>query len=62
MAGYSGYLLYHTFLGLDSFEYPLSNYGDLAFRIYGSWARHLVNLLQAIALILILGQVTMLVS
>jgi hypothetical protein len=57
MAGYSGYLLWKTFLGLDSHEYPLKNYGDLAFRIYGSAARYFVNVLQALLLLLILGQV-----
>ena len=57
MAGYSGYLLWTTFLGLDSHEYPLKNYGDLAFRIYGPIARHFVNILQALLLLLILGQV-----
>jgi hypothetical protein len=57
MAGYSGYLLWQTFLGLDSHEFPLRNYGDLAFRIYGPIARQFVNVLQALLLLLILGQV-----
>lgn len=57
-AGYSGYLLWHIFLGLDSHQFPIRNYGDLAFRLYGTWARHVVNVLQALALLLILGQVT----
>ena len=26
MAGYSGYLIWHTFLGLDSYEFPCRNY------------------------------------
>ncbi|QIW97218.1 hypothetical protein AMS68_002736 [Peltaster fructicola] len=58
LAGYSGYLLYHCFLGLDSYEFPVKNYGDLAFRLFGTIPRQLVNILQALALILILGQVT----
>lgn len=58
MAGYSGYLLWHTFLGLDSYEFPLKNYGDLAFRVYGTSARYLTNILQVLALLFILGQVT----
>ena len=57
MAGYSGYLLWTAFLGLDSHEFPVRNYGDLAFRIFGSPARHVVNILQALLLLLILGQV-----
>ena len=35
------------------------NYGDLAFRTWGTTARHSVNILQALALLLILGQVTL---
>lgn len=58
MAGYSGYLLWKCYLGLDSHEFPLKNYGDLAFRIYGTTFRHCVNVLQVLALILILGQIT----
>lgn len=58
MAGYSGYLLWRVFLGLDSHQFPLRIYGDLAFRLYGGWARHIINVLQALALLLILGQVT----
>ncbi|KAL1964898.1 hypothetical protein VTN77DRAFT_6251 [Rasamsonia byssochlamydoides] len=60
MAGYSGYLLWQAFLGLDSYEYPLRNYGDLVFRIYGPYARHFVNVLQGLLLLLILGQVIIL--
>lgn len=46
-AGYSGYLLWQQFLGLDSSRYPISGYGDIAYRIYGSWARHVMNVLQS---------------
>ena len=59
-AGYSGYLIWHVFLGVDSYEFPARNYGDLAFRSWGTTARHVVNFLQAIALLLLLGQVTIL--
>ena len=58
MAGYSGYLLWSMFLGLDSLEFPVKNYGDLAFRIYGPIPRQFINILQALLLLLILGQVT----
>ena len=57
-AGYSGYLMWHVFLGVDSYQFPARNYGDLAFRTWGTIARHSVNFLQALALLLILGQVT----
>lgn len=58
MAGYSGYLIWRVFLGTDSYQFPNRNYGDLAFRTWGTPMRHLTNCLQALALLLILGQVT----
>lgn len=57
-AGYSGYLIWHVFLGVDSYEFPARNYGDLAFRTWGTTARYAVNIMQALGLLLILGQVT----
>ncbi|KAI2637461.1 transmembrane amino acid transporter protein-domain-containing protein [Xylaria nigripes] len=57
---YSGYLLWKIFMGVDSHEYPARNYGDLAFRAWGTVARHIVNVLQAIGLLLLLGQTTIL--
>ncbi|PNY24531.1 Uncharacterized protein TCAP_05514 [Tolypocladium capitatum] len=56
MAGYSGYLIWRIFLGIDSYQFPARNYGDLAFRTWGTSLRHLTNSLQALALLLILGQ------
>ncbi|KAI3317795.1 transmembrane amino acid transporter protein-domain-containing protein [Xylariaceae sp. AK1471] len=57
---YSGYLIWKVFMGVDSHEFPARNYGDLAFRAWGTTARHIVNVLQAVALLLLLGQVTIL--
>ncbi|KAK3674924.1 hypothetical protein LTR78_005268 [Recurvomyces mirabilis] len=57
-AGYSGFQLWHAYLGLDSHQFPVKNYGDLAFRLSGSGARYTVNILQALALLLVLGQIT----
>lgn len=57
---YSGYLIWRVFMGVDSHEFPARNYGDLAFRAWGTIARHVVNVLQAIGLLLLLGQVTIL--
>lgn len=34
-------------MGLDSDKYPVKNYGDLAYRIYGNWARYICNVLQS---------------
>lgn len=58
MAGYSGYLLWRVFLGVDSYEFPAKNYGDLGFRTLGRYGRHLTNVSQAISLLLLVGQVT----
>jgi amino acid permease len=59
-AGYSGYLIWRVYMGTDSYEFPVRNFGDLAFRTWGTIARHFVNFFQAIALLLLLGQVTIL--
>ncbi|KAF2105427.1 transmembrane amino acid transporter protein-domain-containing protein [Lophiotrema nucula] len=58
MAGYSGYLIRHVYLGLDSYQFPIRNYGDLGFRTWGTTARYVTNIMQALGLLLILGQVT----
>ena len=50
-----GYLLWKMFLGLDSDRYPLKTYGDIAFRVYGTIARHSINLLQSIQLLFNVG-------
>ncbi|TRX88695.1 hypothetical protein FHL15_010367 [Xylaria flabelliformis] len=55
-----GAVFYLVFMGVDSHEFPARNYGDLAFRAWGTTARHVVNILQAVALLLLLGQVTIL--
>jgi hypothetical protein len=43
------------FCGLDSDLYPLKSYGDVAYRVFGPWARHCVNILQSIQLIFNVG-------
>ncbi|KAJ5812900.1 Amino acid transporter transmembrane [Penicillium robsamsonii] len=47
MACYSGMQLWKIFVGLDSTRFPMRNYGDVAFRVYGNWARIFVNVLQS---------------
>lgn len=47
MACYSGLQLWRIFVGLDSTRFPMRNYGDVAFRVFGNWARILVNILQS---------------
>lgn len=55
MAGYSGYLLWDMFLGLDSYQFPVRTFGDLGYRLCGRWMRYLFNILQGIQLILNVG-------
>ena len=43
------------FLDLDSDRYPMKTYGDFAFRIYGNWARYIVNILQSLQFFLNVG-------
>ncbi|KAF3384749.1 hypothetical protein F1880_002291 [Penicillium rolfsii] len=60
MAGYSGYLIWRVFLGVDSYEYPAKNYGDLGFRTLGRFGRYVTNIWQGISLLLIVGQLVIL--
>ena len=55
MAGYSGYLLWQIFLGLDSYEFPMRNYGDLGLRLFGQPFRYSINILQSIQLLCSVG-------
>jgi hypothetical protein len=55
LAGYSGYLLWELFMGLDSYEFPIRSFGDLGYRLYGPWMRYLFNFLQGIQLLLNVG-------
>lgn len=47
----SGFQLYKVFLALDSDRYPMNNYADAFYRVFGRYARHFINVLQAIQLL-----------
>jgi Transmembrane amino acid transporter protein len=47
------------FMNLDSDRYPLKTYGDVAYRVYGPWARHGVNVLQSLQLLFIVSGVVL---
>lgn len=49
---YSGWLLWKVFLDLDSDKYPMRNYAQAFYRIWGRWAMHFVNVGQALQLLL----------
>ncbi|PWY76029.1 transmembrane amino acid transporter family protein [Aspergillus sclerotioniger CBS 115572] len=51
-AGFSGWILWKVFLELDSTRYPLINFGDTYYRVFGPWARHLVNIGQSLQLLM----------
>ena len=46
MAAYSGLILWHLFLKLDSEKFPLRSFGDLGYRIYGRWFRICTSLIS----------------
>jgi hypothetical protein len=49
----TGWQIWTMFIHLDSDRYSLKSYGDVAYRIFGPWARHCVNVLQSIQLLFI---------
>ncbi|KAH8814916.1 amino acid transporter-like protein [Xylogone sp. PMI_703] len=55
MAFFAGWQIWRMFLKLDSDRYPMRTFGDMGFRIYGTWARHGMNLLQSIQLLFNVG-------
>lgn len=55
LAGYSGYLLWQVFIGLDSYQFPIKSYSDLGYRLGGNYLRFLFNILQGIQLVLNVG-------
>jgi len=50
MALYTGLILWRLYVRLDSVRYPLKTYADIAERIFGRSARHIVNILQSLQL------------
>ncbi|RAL10188.1 uncharacterized protein BO97DRAFT_416218 [Aspergillus homomorphus CBS 101889] len=51
-AGFSGWILWNVFLALDSSRYPMVNFGDCFFRVFGSKSRHFINLGQSLQLLM----------
>ncbi|KAL8716140.1 MAG: hypothetical protein Q9220_000045 [cf. Caloplaca sp. 1 TL-2023] len=54
-AAYGGFLLWRMFLELDSDRYPLKSYGDVAYRVAGTIARHTINVVQSVQLLFNVG-------
>lgn len=55
IAFYAGLQLWHMYINLDSYEYPIKTYSDLTGRIFGKYARHFVNILQCLQLIFLVA-------
>jgi hypothetical protein len=55
MAFFAGWQIWRMFLKLDSDRYPMRTFGDLGFRIYGTWTRHGMNMLQSLQLLFNVG-------
>lgn len=55
VATWTGSILWHLFVKLDSDRFPVRTYSDLVERIFGTWARHLCTILQSIQLIINVG-------
>ncbi|CAD6454262.1 2f31d49e-6dae-40b9-937e-d27e55f8963a [Sclerotinia trifoliorum] len=55
MAFFAGWQIWRMFLKLDSDRWPMRTFGDLGFRIFGTYARHAINLLQSIQLLFNVG-------
>lgn len=51
-ACYTGLLLWHLYIRLDSERYPVRTYADLAERIFGRWAKYGCSVLQSLQLII----------
>jgi hypothetical protein len=55
LSGYTGYLIWRIFIQMDSDRYPMKDFGDLGFRVFGSWARQIINILQSFQFFLNVG-------
>jgi hypothetical protein len=55
MAFFAGWQIWRMFLKLDSDRYPMRTFGDLGFRIYGTYTRHGMNILQSVQLLFNVG-------
>ncbi|ORX92640.1 hypothetical protein K493DRAFT_285576 [Basidiobolus meristosporus CBS 931.73] len=47
-AAYTGWQLWVMYMNLDSAQFPVHNYSELSYRVFGRWARYIVNFLQSL--------------
>jgi len=55
----SGWQIWVMYIHLDSDRHPCKSYGDIAYRIFGPWARYCVNVLQSLQLLFIVSGVVL---
>ncbi|THY79686.1 amino acid transporter-like protein [Aureobasidium pullulans] len=54
-AAVSGWYVYLVFLDMDSDRYPIRDFGQAFFRVFGSKMRHIVNILQTLQMFLLVA-------
>ncbi|PHH82174.1 hypothetical protein CDD82_6796 [Ophiocordyceps australis] len=57
LSGYSAWIMWRVFMGLDSDRYPLLTYGDLFARIFGDRCQHGINVILGIQLMFVVSLV-----
>jgi amino acid permease len=55
IALYTGLILSHLFLKLDSDIFPIRTYGDIGARLFGESFRHFISILQTLQLVVNVG-------
>jgi hypothetical protein len=59
VAAYTGLILSHLYLKLDSDLYPIRTYGDIGARLFGEGFRHFISALQTLQLIVNVGTIVL---
>lgn len=52
---YTGLIIWRLYVRMDSLRFPIRTYGDMAERLFGTWAKHTVTSLQTLQLIVNVG-------
>lgn len=55
MASISGWYVWGVYMHMDSDRYPLRDFGQAFFRVYGSTMRHIINILQSLQMIMLVA-------
>jgi hypothetical protein len=55
MASISGWYVWGVYMHMDSDRYPLRDFGQAFFRVFGSEMRHIINVLQSLQMIMLVA-------